>query len=166
MELLTFQSVHTPEAVAQVAALAEEIWTEHYAAILSVEQIRYMVDKYQSVPAIEEQLTDKHYRYYLVIAAGKAVGYVGIQPEDGRLFLSKLYLRRSIRGRGYARRILAFLTGFCDGHGLHSIWLTVNRHNTGSIAVYEKLGFVKTQEQAAEIGRGYIMDDYIMEYRL
>ena len=76
MELLTFQSVHTPEAVAQVAALAEEIWTEHYAAILSVEQIRYMVDKYQSVPAIEEQLTDKHYRYYLVIAAGKAVGYV------------------------------------------------------------------------------------------
>ena len=90
MELLTFQSVHTSEAVEQVAALAEEIWTEHYAAILSVEQIRYMVDKYQSAPAIEEQLTDKHYHYYLVIAAGKAVGYVGIQPEDGRLFLSKL----------------------------------------------------------------------------
>ena len=59
MELLTFQTVHTPEAVEQVTALAEEIWTEHYAAILSVEQIRYMVDKYQSAPAIEEQLTDK-----------------------------------------------------------------------------------------------------------
>ena len=166
METLTFVPVRTPESIAKVATLAEEIWTEHYASILSAEQIRYMVDTFQSAEAIGRQLAEQHYRYYLVEAGGKTVGYVGIQPGEGRLFLSKLYLRRAARGRGYAHRILAFLSGFCGGAGLSAIWLTVNRHNADSIAVYERLGFVKTREQAADIGNGYVMDDYIMEKKI
>ena len=41
--------------------------------------------------------------------------------------------------------------------------MTVNRNNTGSVAAYEKMGFQKVREQVAEIGGGYVMDDYIME---
>lgn len=163
MEKLTFSPVRTPEAIAQVASLAEEIWTEHYASILSAEQIRYMVDAFQSAQAIEKQLTGQHYRYYLVKADGEAAGYIGVQPGDGRLFLSKLYLRKAARGRGYARRMLAFVSGFCSGAELSGVWLTVNRLNRDSIAVYERLGFVKTREQVADIGNGYVMDDFIME---
>lgn len=99
---LTFTPVRTPETIAQVAALAEEIWTEHYASILPAEQIRYMVDSFQSAGAIEKQLAHQHYRYYLVKADGETSGYIGVQPEKGRLFLSKLYLRKAARGRGYA----------------------------------------------------------------
>ena len=99
-------------------------------------------------------------------ADGEAAGYIGVQPEKGRLFLSKLYLRKAARGRGYARRILAFLSGFCSGAGLSALWLTVNRRNTDSIAIYEQMGFVKTREQVADIGNGYVMDDYVMEKML
>ena len=166
MEKLTFTPVRTPETIAQVAALAEEIWTEHYASILPAEQIRYMVDSFQSAGAIEKQLAHQHYRYYLVKADGETAGYIGVQPEKGRLFLSKLYLRKAARGRGYARRILAFLSGFCSGAGLSALWLTVNRRNTDSIAIYEQMGCVKTREQVADIGNGYVMDDYVMEKML
>ena len=38
----------------QAAALAEEIWQEHYAGILDPGQIRYMVDTFQSPEAIEK----------------------------------------------------------------------------------------------------------------
>lgn len=163
MDTISFLPVNTPETISHVAALAEEIWTEHYASILSAEQIHYMVDRFQSAESITKQLADQHYRYYLIITKNKTAGYMGIQPQEGRLFLSKLYLRKSARGRGYARRLLAFLIGFCSGADLSSIWLTVNRRNTDSIAVYERLGFVKTREEAADIGGGYVMDDYIME---
>lgn len=97
MEKLTFTPVRTPETIAQVAALAEEIWTEHYASILPAEQIRYMVDSFQSAGAIEKQLAHQHYRYYLVKADGEAAATSGVQPEKGRLFLSKLYLRKAAR---------------------------------------------------------------------
>ena len=166
MEVLTFIPVHTPEAVSHTAALADEIWNEHYASILSAEQIRYMVDTFQSVKAIHKQLAEQEYRYYLLKADDKILGYTGVQPKDGRLFLSKLYLRQAARGKGYARRVLAFLSGFCEGAGLSAIWLTVNRHNTDSIAIYQRLGFMKIREQVAEIGNGYVMDDYIMEKTL
>jgi hypothetical protein len=32
--------------------------------------------------------------------------------------------------------------------------------------VYEHLGFVKVREEVADIGNGYVMDDYILEYEI
>jgi ribosomal protein S18 acetylase RimI-like enzyme len=43
------------------------------------------------------------------------------------------------------------------------IWLTVNRYNDATIAVYEKKGFRTVRTQVADIGNGFVMDDYIME---
>ncbi len=90
-------------------------------------------------------------------------GYIGIVQEEDRLFLSKLYIDQAFRGRGLARKALGFLRMFCKERGLAGIYLTVNRNNTGSVAAYEKMGFQKVREQVAEIGGGYVMDDYIME---
>lgn len=91
------------------------------------------------------------------------MGYTGIHPEDGKLFLSKLYLRKECRGLGLASQAFAFLEDYCRAHGLSAIWLTVNRHNDHSVQVYEHKGFVTVREQAADIGHGYVMDDFVME---
>ena len=37
-----------------VADLAHTIWREHYAGVISGEQIEYMLEHFQSVPAIKE----------------------------------------------------------------------------------------------------------------
>lgn len=151
------------EDSAGVAGLALEIWHEYYGALLSHRQIVYMVEKFQSPTAIADQIAQQGYEYYLMQAGGDNVGYLAVKAEGGKLFLSKLYVLKAQRGHGYASRAMAFLTRLCRERGLGAIWLTVNRHNDASIAVYEKKGFKKVREQVADIGSGYVMDDFVME---
>ena len=40
------------------------------------------------------------------------------------------------------------------------------KYNKNSLAVYRHLGFDTVDTQEADIGGGFIMDDYIMEYRI
>ena len=95
------------------------------------------------------------------------IGYTGVRPDgEGKLFLSKLYILKPYRGQGYASEAFAFLERLCAEEGLSAIWLTVNRFNTNTIAVYEKKGFVTVRTQVADIGSGFVMDDYIMEKTL
>lgn len=54
----------------------------------------------------------------------------------------------------------------CKERGYSAIWLTCNKHNNNSLIVYRHLGFETIDTQEADIGGGFIMDDYIMEYRL
>ena len=160
---LEFLPVKDPDQIAKLAALAEEIWREHFTPLLEPGQVDYMLEKFQSVPAMTEQLENGGYQYYFLQAGGESIGYTGVKPENGKLFLSKLYIRSQNRGKGYASQAFSFLEDLCRKEGLSAIWLTVNRHNEVPIAVYRKKGFVTVREQVADIGSGYVMDDYIME---
>lgn len=158
-----FTRANTAEEIAEAARLAAEIWREYYVAIISIEQIEYMIDKYQSVAAITDQIRHQGYEYYLIRNDGSsAVGYMAIRQEEEKLFLSKFYISKAFRGRGYASQAMIFLEQLCRDRGLRHIWLTVNRHNKSSIAVYERKGFRIVREQLADIGSGFVMDDYVM----
>ena len=63
---------------------------------------------------------------------------MSVRQEEDKLFLSKFYISKEHRGRGYASQAMAFLEELCKDRSLSHIWLTVNRHNEASIAVYEK----------------------------
>lgn len=149
-----------------VSRLAEEIWHEHYADILSPDQIDYMVEKFQSFEAICEQTRNEGYQYFLLLLDGEEAGYMGLKLEEDRIFLSKLYLLHRARGNGVASVALEYMQDMCCQNGLSGIWLTVNKHNTSSIAVYEHMGFQRAYSQTTDIGRGYVMDDYVMEKML
>ncbi|CAM3482912.1 GNAT family N-acetyltransferase [Marinicrinis lubricantis] len=160
---LKISLVNTAEEIAELARLAAEIWREYYVSIITMEQIDYMIEKFQSVSAMTDQIHHQGYEYYLISHDGFAVGYMSVRQEEQKLFLSKFYIKKEYRGRGYASRALAFLEQLCIERNLSHIWLTVNRHNESSIAVYQKKGFQIVREEAADIGNGFIMDDYIME---
>ncbi|MCR2808071.1 GNAT family N-acetyltransferase [Paenibacillus soyae] len=160
---VTFPLVHSLEEIMELARMAAEIWREYYVSIISKEQIEYMIGQYQSGSAIANQIQHQGYEYYFIQENGRAVGYLSVKQEQGKLFLSKFYVRREHRGRGYASQAMAFLEQLCRERSLSHIWLTVNRHNESSIAVYDKKGFRTLREQIAEIGNGYVMDDFVME---
>ena len=159
---------HNEIEFAEIAALADEIWHEHYKGLLSDEQIDYMVEKFQSQKAITKSVLENNYTYYIMRDAGQIIGYCGVQPqpEDNSLFLSKLYLHKDYRGKHLSRMVMAMLCERCVTEDLDSIWLTVNRGNTDSIQVYRRLGFSVEREQKENIGNGYFMDDYVMRYLL
>jgi ribosomal protein S18 acetylase RimI-like enzyme len=106
------------------------------------------------------------YQYFKLSSMGGNVGYVAIREDTDALFLSKIYIAKKYRSRGYARKVLKFVEHSCGVKQINKIWLTVNRNNEASIKVYESLGFIKTGTQVADIGQGYVMDDYIMEKTL
>ncbi len=164
-ENLIFIPVTTKEQVEEVALLATEIWHEHFVSILTKEQIDYMVNKFQSTPAIMNQIENQGYQYFIMDMNNTMVGYCAVkeEAEDKRLFLSKMYIHKQYRGRGYASFAFDFLVKLCKEKGYQIIWLTVNRFNETTIQVYEKKGFIKTRTQVADIGNGFVMDDYIME---
>jgi ribosomal protein S18 acetylase RimI-like enzyme len=163
---VTFEAVTEVEQIKLVAQLAKEIWHEHYEAIIGKEQVDYMVEHFQSEKAITEQIRQAGYEYYLLKSLGGINGYLSIHMEENALFLSKIYIAKRFRGRGSARKAIELLEEFCRRDGLSKIWLTVNRNNLSSINAYESLGFVKAGTQVADIGAGFVMDDYIMEKTL
>ena len=159
---IVFEKVTTPEQIEKLCKVAEEIWHQHFTAIIGAEQVEYMLEKFQSVKAVTEQIKSG-YEYFMFRLDGEIIGYTGIhQEQDNRLFLSKLYIRKAYRGNGYARKALNMLEEICYERGLEAIWLTVNRFNDNTIKAYDKMGFRTIEEKKADIGNGFFMDDYIM----
>lgn len=158
-----FVKISTLDDVATLASLARNIWYEYFVQIISQEQIDYMVEKFQSAGAIAAQLQDG-YEYYFIRSGGANAGYFGVKPgDDDRLFLSKLYLTREHRGKGLSTAAFEYMESLCRDRSLKAIWLTVNRHNDHTVSVYRHRGFRVIEEKVADIGRGFVMDDFIME---
>lgn len=154
------EKVESPAQIAAVAELARETWTRHYGPIIGMDQVDYMLDRFQSPEAIARQIAAEGYEYYLAPGAG----YLALVPEpgQGRVLLSKIYVREERRGTGLGRALVAFAENRCRELNGRELWLTVNKHNTGSIAFYERRGFRKTGPMVTDIGAGFVMDDWRM----
>lgn len=151
----------------EVAELADKIWHECFTNIISIGQIDYMIEKFQSLDAMTDQIENQGYTYFAVRDDDSLCGYIGVKPEsDERFFLSKLYLHKSRRGRGIASIMLRKVFDEARKNGKKRVYLTVNKHNNHAIDVYKKTGFIISDVAFTDIGGGYVMDDFIMEYQL
>jgi ribosomal protein S18 acetylase RimI-like enzyme len=162
---MTVEEIATRDRMQTAAALAQAIWHEHYTPIIGSAQVSYMLETFQTAEAMMRQLAEG-YRYYLLADGGEALGYMAVQPRGGALFLSKLYVKASHRGRGHAKAAVAFLAALAAETGVQKIELTVNKNNTPALNAYAKLGFVISGEAVQAIGGGFVMDDYTMAKRL
>jgi len=145
-----------------IADLARIIWQQHYVPIIGANQVEYMLDKYQSVAAIKQQLNEAA-QYFIICYQDKAVGYISFIKKQDVLFLSKIYILDSYRGKGLGKSAMAFIKASAIKLGLVKIALTVNKYNTNSIKAYKKMGFDNIGEIVTDIGNGFVMDDYILE---
>ncbi len=145
-----------------IASLAEIIWKEHYIPIIGIEQVDYMLEKFQSAMAIKIQVLDGA-SYFIISQQDTNVGYLSFSIKKDSLFLSKLYVLNSSRGKGIGKSAMKFIQDKANEKGFKSISLTVNKYNAASIKAYEKMGFKKIKAIIMDIGNGYIMDDYLME---
>jgi len=146
-----------------VASLAKEIWTECYTPIIGRDQVEYMLCTFQSKDAISAQIHTEGCRYFLIEEDGAYVGYLGVRSKDKELFLSKIYIEASRRGKGLGRKAVQFLEHLASLRNLKKISLTVNKNNLQSIKAYEKMGFTNLGSVVQDIGNGFIMDDFKME---
>jgi len=158
--------VTTSSQVDLIASLAKTIWPDHYSPIIGKEQVDYMLGKYQTPKSILAQMDQEGNYYFLIYYDFVPVGYIGIVEKHNELFLSKLYILSSERGKGIGHAAIDFLKARCRKIGAPYITLTVNKQNINSISAYEKLGFENYGEVVTDIGKGYVMDDYLMRLRI
>jgi ribosomal protein S18 acetylase RimI-like enzyme len=163
---MRFVHVKDKSQISRLALMAKEIWEEYYPAIISQGQIAHMINTFQSPAAIESQISEGM-QYYLTVTDGEEIGYLAYTVEQGNaLFLSKIYITRDFRNKGKGREIFEFVTQQARKHRCKKVWLTVNKHNKSAIDIYLKTGFTITASVKKDIGNGFYMDDYVMEYSI
>ncbi|QOZ84796.1 MULTISPECIES: GNAT family N-acetyltransferase [Chromobacterium] len=151
-----------------LATLAGEIWHQHFISMISREQIEYMLAS-RYVPEKLSAYLDAPDRWFCLLKLdGRAVGYCSyaLTATPGEMKLEQLYLLAEMRGRGLGAYMLDAVERAARQRGCHTLVLTVNKHNAGSIAVYQRRGFLVREEAVFDIGNGFVMDDYVMEKRL
>ena len=163
---MNFINVKTEEEIKKLVNLASEIWQEYWTIILSQEQIDYMLEKFQSEEAIKNQIDGERYVYNVLEDNGNLLGYFGIAPKEDYLFLSKLYIKKEFRNLGCGRLAFNKIKQFAQQFNKRKIQLTVNKNNINTIKAYEKWGFKTIDAVVTDIGNGFVMDDYIMEFEL
>lgn len=150
----------------KLVALSSLIWHEYWKDFLSDAQINYMVDKFQSEHAFKHQMEFEHYTYYYIYYNRELIGYIGLALREDSLFLSKFYIKKEYRHKGIGTKTFEFIKDAARQQRKNKITLTVNKNNTNSINAYKKWGFEITDSVVTDIGGGFVMDDYIMEYKI
>lgn len=159
--MIEISKAHKTADYKQIETLADTIWREHYIPIVGKPQIDYMLEKYQTVVAINQQIATG-FEYFLICYDATPVGYISIKQEDNALFLSKIYVLSTYRGKKIGKAAMLFIEEQAKAYQLKNIRLTVNINNINSIKAYEKLGFKNVGPLVTDIGNGFVMDDYQM----
>ena len=163
--MISFQEVNSDIELKRVEVMAFEIWREHYTPIIGSKQVAYMLDKFQSVETMKEQIMDG-YHYFSINNNDRPVGYLAYTKRNKNLFLSKIYVLKESRGQGIGKKAMLFIMNTAKDLACEKVSLTVNKFNENSIKAYESIGFVNKQALVQDIGGGFVMDDYLMEYSL
>ena len=149
-----------------LAELAHTIWHEYYLQLLGQEQVSYMLKTFQSTEKIIADIAENKLEYFIIEADEKEIGYAGIEWQEDNLFISKLYLLKEARGKGYAYQLIQTFIQKAKERSKKTMTLTVNKDNKDSIRFYEKVGFKRIDSVVSPIGNNFVMDDYIYEYVL
>ncbi len=156
-----------PATVADIPAIrriALAAWPVAYGAILSPDQLSYMLELMYIEDALREQIEAKGHRYLLAEREGAAIGFAGYEHDLRGMRstrLHKLYLLPSAKGIGAGAALLSAVEAEARLAGDARIELNVNRFNP-SKEWYLRRGFRIERDEVIDIGKGYVMDDHVM----
>lgn len=144
--------------------LAEEIWRDHYTAIIGSAQIDYMLEQRYGSEVLRAELTRTNLWWDLLVSAGQPQGYSSyfVASDVRSLQLDKLYVHRACRQMGGGARMLERVLERASLLHCSKVCLAVNKLNSSAIATYRKWNFRIERSVLKSIGGGFFMDDYIM----
>ena len=153
--------------ISTIQDLAKRSWEVAYADILKQEQIDYMLDLMYSEEALTKHFENPNYHYYLIQEDDQFLGFVGfefhLEPETTKLH--RIYFLKEAQGKGFGKKALKFVINETKKIDNKRVILTVNKNNSAK-KFYESQGFKIYDEAISDIGNGYVMDDFLMEFIL
>ncbi|NHC06495.1 ribosomal protein S18 acetylase RimI-like enzyme [Azonexus fungiphilus] len=156
----------TPPDVPAIASLAREIWQASYPGIITQEQIDFMLEQRYGHERLYDDLEDLHKWLFQALCEGRRVGFAFAEIWKGEFKLDKLYIHPDVQRRGVGGQLIAHVAELARKQGYPCVVLQVNKRNVKAINSYMKYGFTVRETMVDDIGRGYVMDDFVMEKKL
>ena len=162
--MITFKKAAEKD-ISLLQSLAEKSWNSAYSKILSKDQIEYMLAEMYSSAEISNQLKNPNYFYYFILQNEVPAGFIGFEFHYGKetTKLHRIYLLEEFKGKGLGKKGLEFLKEKVSETSNNRIILNVNKDNPAK-AMYESQGFQVFHEEVFDIGNGFVMDDYLLEF--
>jgi GNAT superfamily N-acetyltransferase len=160
---MLFEKINKDQVV-RIKQLAYKTWPDTFKEILSLEQIQYMLNWMYNEEKLAEQISNGHEFY--IIHDEQDLGFIGVEfdhPERGIMKIHKLYVLPDQQGKALGYQLFNFVKQRAIEKGISRIQLNVNRFNK-AVAFYDRVGFKIIKEEDIDIGEGYLMEDYVMEY--
>lgn len=164
MKDLSFIEVTAAEAE-DVASLARAIWPIVYSDMISREQINYMLDWMYDPAKIREEIQSSGITWLFITLRSENVGFLAFGPVSPgtTCFIHKIYVSPNHQRKGIGSAALDEIEQRATKHEASAMELRVNRSNESAIGLYQKAGFQIIAEDCADIGNGFVMDDYIFQ---
>ena len=158
----------TEQDLPLIHKIAEKSWRANYPGIISAEQIEYMLDLMYSEEALAKDFHNINFNYYLIQDDEcNNVGILGYERsyQHNITKLHRIYLLKEAKGKGFGKFAIEFLKKEVGESLDGSIILNVNKDNP-AFEFYKSQGFTVFKEIVNEIGSGFVMDDYLMEFKI
>jgi RimJ/RimL family protein N-acetyltransferase len=158
---LTFRTA-TAEDIPLLRDLASRIWRLSYVEMISAEQIEYMLEWMYAAEKIAEEMKGG-VLWEVALLEEEPIGYIALVfYGTHHAELSKLYLLPEHQGHGLGQEMLAHSLALARDHGCAELRLRVNKNNPRALRAYERAGFQIADALVADIGGGFVMDDYVL----
>lgn len=150
-----------------VRDLAYKIWPTAYREILSQDQLNYMLDKFYSLESLIEQMEQRKHVFLLAEEDDKYIGFASyeLNIENHKTKIHKIYVLPETQGKGYGVQLINEIEKRAKYLQNDILFLNVNRFNKAQ-QFYKKIGFEIAYEEDIEIGKGYLMEDFVMEKKI
>lgn len=160
MQILPLQEQHIEELL----ILARAIWYAHYPDIISVEQIEYMLSQRYRPEIIRAQMASGTHWWSQLRLNGEMLAFSAceLSEKPGEMKLDKLYVHHQRHRLGLGSQLLRHVEDIAHQQRCHTLYLQVNKQNAKAISAYLRNGFFVRESVTFDIGRGFVMDDYVM----
>lgn len=156
------------EDISTLREIANFAWVETYKNILSPEQYEYMLDMMYSDEALKSQMENGHHFLLIQQSSGENLGFVSYElnyKDSIKTKIHKLYVLPNQHGKGLGRQLINKVETLAIANDNDAVTLNMNRYNV-ALDFYKKVGFNIIGEEDIDVGRGYLMEDYIFEKKL
>lgn len=151
--------------------LARAIWPSTYSDIISAAQIEFMLSWMYSEQTLLTQF-DQGHEFYILSVQNTDLGFLALEwissATDNKqhiLKINKLYILSQQQNKGFGKALIQKAIQRASETNVSEIILQVNKANKAK-DFYIHLGFQIKEEAIFDIGNGFVMDDYIMHYKL
>ena len=156
-------SIASESQLGIIQNLAKAIWPDTYGAILSQNQLDYMMEMMYSNDSLRSQILRNNV-FLLAEIENKIVGFASYElnyQNSTATKVHKLYVLPEIQGKGVGKAFMQYIQNTALKQANSALILNVNKYNKAK-DFYLHNGFEIAESVVVQIGNGYVMDDFIM----